>query len=377
MTENPDKNSGFAVHEIFDPFFLEILREHWLSEHFTLGTDTIDAQHLWICALTIKMETLLKGEATGQRNAKLDAYTHELLRFLSAHFELEGRVINASGLAQAQDILREHADFLSKLQLSISHTSDNTSPNFSGLVQVVKLWISRHIKVEDTRWKLHLINKHTNPNDFVRATIKDVITEDESPHAQLYKQLVVQHEVIPGIHKATLDDLFLLWKRFDVRTNLPLIDMQHLWLFKLVVEVEGMLHISFEERRSHLERILTQLLAYVNAHFFTEEILMEGLGYAESKNHRKLHDNFKGNITRLKAEYDLGNHHSLSSLVTVLRQWLLTHIVIEDNKFARFCEINPTRSLNASRILIKENNIPITHDQTLLYMYISARLKAG
>jgi len=367
----------FSINEIFDPFFLESLHKQWLDDHLTLGADVIDAQHLWLSALIMKMEWLLKAAPSALRTAKLSSYADELLRFLSAHLELEELVMRTSEMPQIDDIAREHAELLVKLREALPKDAAASQDKMAGFVQVVKMWVNRHIKIEDPRWKVHLGKKHFSPNDYVRSVLKDVLSEDESAHSLLYEQLMVQHEVIPGIRKETLDDLFLLWKRFDVRTNVPLIDMQHMWLFKMVIEVEAMLHIAFEQRREHLEWVLSELLSYVDVHFMSEEHLMEKLGFKEEKNHRKLHEDFKRTVTKLKVEYDGGNHHSLSSLVTLLRQWLLTHIVIEDKKFAHFCEAEPQKSLNASRVLIRDKNIAIPRDQTLIYMYISARLRAS
>lgn len=367
----------FSINEIFDPFFLESLHKQWLDDHLTLGTEVIDAQHLWLVALVLKMEWLLKAVPSPQRTAKLSSYADELMRFLTAHLGLEELVMRTSEMAQTDDIAREHAELLAKLREALPKDDAASQEKMAGFVQVVKMWVNRHIKIDDPRWKVHLGKKHHSPNEYVRSLLKDTLVEDESAHSLLYRQLMVQHEVIPGIRKETLDDLFLLWKRFDIRTNLPLIDMQHMWLFKMVVEVEAMLHIAFEQRREHLERVLSELLSYVDVHFMSEEHLMEKLHYKEEKNHHKLHEDFKRTVAKLKLEYDGGNHHSLSSLVTLLRQWLLTHIVIEDRKFAHFCEADLQNSLNTSRIMIRDKNIAIPRDQTLIYMYISARLRAS
>ena len=89
-----------------------------------------------------------------------------------------------------------------------------------------------------------------------------------------------------------------------------------------------------------------------------------------------MHEDFKRTVSKLKFDYDSGNHHSMSNLVTVMRQWLITHIVIEDAKFARFCQQDAQKSLEASRLLIREKAIALSRDQTLLFMYIAARLRA-
>ncbi len=370
-------DSEFSVPEIFDPFFLEVLHKHWNDSHFAIGVEIIDAQHLWLVALVSKMEILLKAKPGAALSAKMAAYARELVKFLGKHLELEERVMKAGEVTRHEEIAREHADFLGRLQAAFSLDKSGGLTNAEGFVNLIRLWLDRHIKKEDPQWKVFLSKHHFNPADFVKAVIIDIAEEYESVHMLLYKQLLIAQEVIPGIRKAILDDLFQLWKRFDVRTNIPLIDMQHLWLFKMVVEMESMLHVSFAERRSHLERVLADLLSYVEVHFQSEEWLMAKLAYAEEKGHRRLHEDFKRTVQKLKQEYDAGNHHSLSSLVTLLRQWLLTHIVIEDNKFARVCAQDSQKTINASRQLIREKEIPVLRDQTLIFTYITARMRAS
>ncbi len=369
--------AGVSIPEIFDPFFLESLHHHWTSSRFALGIEIIDAQHLWLIALVFKMESLLQLPASRSQSGKMVAYARELVRALRSHLELEERVMKAAEMPRHEEIARDHAEFLSRLTTASKADHNGALQNAQGFVNLIKLWLDRHTKVDDPQWKVYLSQHHYNPVDFVGAVVIDITAEHESVHMQLYRQLLVAQEVIPGIRKAILDDLFQLWKRFEVRTNIPLIDMQHLWLFKMVVEMESMLHVSFAERRTHLERVLADMIDYVEIHFNSEEWLMAKLGYADEKGHHRLHDDFRRTVQKLKQDYDAGNHHSLSSLVTLLRQWLLTHIVIEDSKFARACAHDPQTTINASRVLIREKEIAIPRDQTLIYTYITARMRAS
>lgn len=377
MSGSAGAGGEFSVPEIFDPFFLEVLHKHWNDSHFAIGIEIIDAQHLWLVALVSKMEILQQAKQGGALSGKMAAYARELVRFLRSHLELEERVMKAGEIPRNEEIALEHADFLTRLQSAFSLDKSGELQNAESFVSLIKLWLDRHIKKDDPQWKVYLSKHHFNPTDFVKAVILDIAEEHESTHMMLYNQLLVAQEVIPGIRKAILDDLFQLWKRFDVRTNIPLIDMQHLWLFKMVVEMESMLHVSFAERRTHLERVLADLLEYVEVHFNSEEWLMAKLSYGEEKNHRRLHDDFRRTVQKLKQDYDAGNHHSLSSLVTLLRQWLLTHIVIEDSKFARACAADSQNTINASRLLIREKEIAVLRDQTLIYTYITARMRAS
>ncbi len=368
--------SGFSTPEVFDPYFLELLFDRWNEEHLTFSSDLIDAQHLWITALIYRLEILLPLPASNARRAKLTGYARELLGFLRKHLELEETIMQVAEFPQSGVRLAEHADILKKLHETFLPAADIADEKAEAFVKFMRAWLVRHVKVENAEWKAVLVKKHANVNDFARAVLKDPVAEDESTHTLLYRQLIIDRQVIPGVRKETLNDIFLLWKRFDIRTQIPLIDIQHLWLIKLIVEIEGMLHINFDQRRALLERTLAELIAYVDVHFGCEEALMQRLGYKEETPHHSLHEDFKRTVFKLKIDYEAGNHHSLSSLITIMRQWLITHIVIEDTKFARYCQQEPQKSLDASRLLIRDQNIVLSREQTLIFMYVSARLRA-
>ena len=376
MTEALQKNSGFSIPEIFDPYFLECLHEHWTQNHLSFGADLIDAQHLWITALIYRMEGLLLMPVGQPRLIKLTGYARELFGFLQKHFAFEELIMKAADFPGTAARLAEHADFLARLRDTFLTKTDLVADKVAPFVKFMRAWFMQHLKGENAEWKALLLKKHLNVNDFARAVLKDPEAEDEAAHTLLYRQLIIDHEYIAGIKREILNDIFLLWRRFDIRTQTPLIDMQHLWLIKMVVEIEGMLHVNFDERRILLERTLGELIAYVNMHFKSEEGLMQKLGYAEEKAHHAMHEDFKRTVSKLKFDYDSGNHHSMSNLVTVMRQWLITHIVIEDAKFARYCQQDAQKSLEASRLLIREKAIALSRDQTLLFMYIAARLRA-
>lgn len=368
---------GFSVHDIFDPYFLESLLEHWNENQFNIGAAVVDAQHLWITAIIFRMEGLLATPANNVRTVKLLSYAKELLAFLRKHLEFEQLIMKAADFEFYENRVAEHVDFLEKLQKTLVSPDDFTNAKGEALVRLMRAWLIRHIKSENSEWKSALIKKQRNVNQFATAVLKDPIIEEESAQTLLYRQLVVGHEVIPGVKKTTLDDIFLLWKRFDIRTNIPLIDIQHLWLIKMIVEIEGMLHINFDQRRAHLERTLSELISYVDVHFRSEEGLMQQLGYTEEVPHHSLHEDFKKTVFKLKFDYDAGNHHSLSNLITIMRQWLITHIVIEDAKFARYCHQDAQKSLDASRLLIRDRKITVSREQTLIFTYITARLRVA
>jgi hemerythrin-like metal-binding protein len=372
MTDSAQQTSS----EIFDPFFLELLQNTWASEHYNLGVDLLDAQHLWLIALLQKAQQFLMRPNQPGRAIQLSKYFNDFADFLLAHTKVEELAMETTGYPKFNERTQQNKEMFDNLREIFSLNRGKEVQKPEGLLKYLQVWLKRHIKEEDSLWKLFLMQKQLDPHNHIMSILKDPISEMNSPHMALYRQLVIYKEFIPGLKKPILDDIFLLWQRFDLKMDIPLIDMQHLWLLKMVVEIESMLHVAFEERQATLEKTLTDLLIYVDVHFRSEEALMTKLDYTEFNHHRDLHETFKRQILKLKKEYDEGNHHSLSSLVTILRQWLISHIAIEDVKFAKFCGSDHKNSLDASRIVIREKEIKLQREQTLLYLYISARLRA-
>jgi len=364
-----NSDNEVSLPELFDPFFLETLQEKWAAGHYLFGAEIIDAQHLWSLALLHKADILLRQKKEFAI-AKATAFLGEAVSFIDEHLKFEEDVMRASEFPDIDRRLQEHRELVQNARQLLQQGKS------AALMPILNAWFERHARETDVAWRTHLLHKHTNLQNFISAVQKDPVGEAQMPHALLYRQLMISHEILPGIKKAVIEDIFQIWKRFAVHINIPLIDMQHLWLIKMIVELEGMLHISFDERRAMLENVLSDLIAYVQIHFDCEEALMAKLQFPDFAQHHKIHVEFRRSVHKMHEDYLSGNHHALSGLVTMLRQWLVTHIVIEDTKIARFAMNNKIDALTASRVLIRDKQIPIDRDHMMLYTYVSARLRA-
>jgi hypothetical protein len=82
--------------------------------------------------------------------------------------------------------------------------------------------------------------------------------------------------------------------------------------------------------------------------------MMESLDYPVRAGHKKQYAAFIRTVTSHNADYATRTRQGASVLVNDLKDWLLSHIVIEDAKFAKLCREKNAEALAISKKLIQE-----------------------
>lgn len=118
-----------------------------------------------------------------------------------------------------------------------------------------------------------------------------------------------------------------------------LIDAQHQELF---LRLDALLAATARGDRSEVEHTVNFLLDYVETHFSAEEALMAERGYPDLDLHLELHGEFRRDLAAMEreihdAETMAGTANDLGGFVS---QWLIDHILEDDQAFARFLEEN-------------------------------------
>lgn len=118
------------------------------------------------------------------------------------------------------------------------------------------------------------------------------------------------------------------------KLGIPSIDEQHAeW-----VEMLSELRRYSKDKNSDLivRKIIDQILTYVDFHFAYEEKLFFQYGYPDASNHAQAHKDFLAKIKGMN--HDLKNNIPLlgSTLVTVMQDWLMNHLIKEDKKYVIF-----------------------------------------
>ncbi|MBI5786407.1 MAG: bacteriohemerythrin [Rhodocyclales bacterium] len=123
------------------------------------------------------------------------------------------------------------------------------------------------------------------------------------------------------------------WNHY-FETGLPDVDAQHRHLVGLLNQLGNEVDSSTPE---HIDQTLTALADYTVYHFGCEERLMEQYGVAAEHQevHRHAHQRFVAQVNNWLATRHEAGQLSLSQLVAYLANWLIFHILGDDQSLGR------------------------------------------
>lgn len=119
----------------------------------------------------------------------------------------------------------------------------------------------------------------------------------------------------------------------SLETGDALVDQQHRDIQQLVVNLA-----TTEDRPDEILGVLDRLMQHVEAHFFTEERLMERAGYAGKQaehhiaEHRLLTEAARSTVLR----YRSGEFTGTGPVVELIREWLAGHVYEHDRLLIAF-----------------------------------------
>jgi hemerythrin len=118
-------------------------------------------------------------------------------------------------------------------------------------------------------------------------------------------------------------------------------DAQH----KKWIEIYNRLHEilisgTTEEINTITAETLQAMQQYTHIHFKSEEEYMNRIQYPDLVQHRRIHKDFENQIYTYNREIAAGQIVLNSRIVKTLKNWLLTHIIDEDQKYRRFSDAN-------------------------------------
>jgi hemerythrin len=122
----------------------------------------------------------------------------------------------------------------------------------------------------------------------------------------------------------------------ELRTGVSKVDGQHLELINKINELHAAL--SQGKGKDKVEDAVQFLSGYVIEHFQTEEKMMVENGYPALAAHKKQHEQFIHDFTKLVQEYNTSANSSFFA-ITIQRsivQWLVNHIMKTDKEMAKF-----------------------------------------
>jgi len=120
----------------------------------------------------------------------------------------------------------------------------------------------------------------------------------------------------------------------DYRVGVPELDAQHRRLFDLAKRLDA--EIGLGAKRETTAQVLTQLLDYAKTHFTAEERYLAEWGYPDQLLHHSEHKAFEEKLRDFCEAFASGRHGLVSDMHDYLTEWISSHILGSDKKYAPF-----------------------------------------
>ncbi len=112
------------------------------------------------------------------------------------------------------------------------------------------------------------------------------------------------------------------------------IDKQHQKLIELINDLSDAMRQG--KGKDILDKIISSLMGYAEAHFKLEEKYFDQFGYPETSSHQKEHLYFKQKVSEFKNKFDNGTLALSVDVMTFLSSWLQNHIKNVDKRYGSF-----------------------------------------
>lgn len=112
------------------------------------------------------------------------------------------------------------------------------------------------------------------------------------------------------------------------------VDNQH----KTLIDIINLLYDAICENKDYLavELILDELLKYTKHHFSAEENHFNKLQFHNTEEHIKERQSFIKKIVELQTDFKNNKDIDIEKLFEFLKNWLINHIMQEDQKYGRY-----------------------------------------
>jgi len=137
--------------------------------------------------------------------------------------------------------------------------------------------------------------------------------------------------------------------------GVKLIDDQHKGLVDLINEMFNHVTGNYVQERDYFNRVIKEVTQYVKKHFAAEEKIMLAAKFAGYAEHKKKHDSFILAIVENITDYKAGRRFTLSSFTRFLKDWVLSHIALEDKQYFEYFKKIATRNADG-KLSIDLNN---------------------
>lgn len=354
----------------------ERLQNFWENGKIKLDIPIIDLQHIWLVYLILELDKECR-KAGAMDPDRVKKITAELLNFTAEHFTLEEDLCLKFGYPESVAHEEQHEHFVHFLEDRAADIKNGNLSAVKTLVNFLMDWLSMHIQKEDMRYRDYFVRKNLNLREYFQDVIAKRTISIDKAQAALYNSVVGSTEVGAIISDNIVNDVIKIWNTHKLSTFIPVVDLQHIWLISLIVELDNASRTMHNLRREKIFiKVVHNAIQYARDHFHTEELIMKQFNYINLSNHLKQHEGFLDFVNRRADEYKKGDPKAASRLVADLKEWLLSHIAIEDKAIYLHLKTRINDIQKYVRELINSNEIVIRKKHIDLYNKVCGLAKS-
>ncbi len=340
----------------------------WEEVNASLEVPYIDTQHLWLLSLILRLEKISHLELPEQLSREFRETLTELICYADQHFKAEEAAFAALKYPAEAEHKKQHSAFVTSLhRLSRSAINRQTART---LHRYLRQWLTTHILKEDRHYAQFFARRKIDLNEFFKQYSQEENKTLSEHEKAFYREILGERHHLVEENKLVLEKTAELWESLRLRIGVPVIDIQHLWLIKMTVELEYALRKTGAEKKQVFALCLQEAFRYVQEHFAAEEVLMEALGYPDLEKHRASHATFVKTIEERQLDFTSKKDIFFVNLVRDLKEWLFSHIAIADKLIALHARKNHQEAIAVCKELLHTKKVTLSPAQLALYRSI-------
>jgi hemerythrin len=125
------------------------------------------------------------------------------------------------------------------------------------------------------------------------------------------------------------------WKD-SYSVGIKAMDAQHKGLLQMSNDLFTGCLLGGSTAKEYFKMTVHKSVEYVRYHFMTEETFLEKIGYPVLAEHKKQHEAFVKELLSQVKNFEDGQKFVPNNFARYLRDWVLTHIAVEDKQYAAF-----------------------------------------
>ena len=308
--------------------------EFWNGNPVSTGIALIDLQHIWLLQIIFRLELILDSHDHDAIKETVNKSFLDVIDYAGEHFSMEEEIMEHFNYPRFDDHVKNHRDFAEKLKEKFENFGEDEIVAH-GLLSVLKKWLVNHILKDDRDYSDYFKSTSAKVKSYcemILGTKKYTVTKVQ---INLYNQVIKSKtvDIKEVIAEDTVSQIRNIWKSYNLAIHIPMVDLQHIWLLKMIVELDRAVKVKTDKDRGDvLKSVIQGALEYTEEHFDNEERLMKQFRFTDLINHSNQHKRFVQFIKTRAEEEQLGNPQAAEHLILDLKNWLLSHIAFEDRK---------------------------------------------